>query len=170
MATSALATWSAPLAPATSSCADREILLLTNRLKKALWRTLESELEREGLSVPQWLVLSGLARKEGGTLTQFSRLLGYDAGSLSRVIHQLTLRKLIVTDRASQDRRNALLELSDAGFDLYRTIESRVSRLPPLVATALGDRRITVLAGLMERAIGLLEDASATSKAEGLSS
>jgi hypothetical protein len=39
-----------------------------------------------------------------------------------------------------------------------------------LVATALGDRRITILAGLMERAIGLLEDASATSKAEGLSS
>lgn len=158
--------WSSPPAQATASCEDREILLLTNRLKKALWRTLEVELETEHLSVPQWLVLSGLARQEGGTLTHFSRLLGYDAGSLSRVIHQLRLRKLIMTDRTSQDRRNALLQLSDAGFDLYSAIESRVGRLQPLLATALGTQQMAALAGLMETAIALLEDASTTSKSE----
>lgn len=162
-------TWRNPLVPATPSHADREILLLTNRLKKALWRTLEVELERENLSVPQWLVLSGLAQNEGGTLTHFSRLLGYDAGSLSRVIHQLRLRKLIMTDRASQDRRNALLQLSDAGFELYKTIESRTGGLQPVLTTALGHRRMMVLGGLMERAIALLEDDSIPSKSELLS-
>ena len=162
-------TWRNPSVQTTPSHADREILLLTNRLKKALWRTQELELERESLSVPQWLVLSGLAQNEGGTLTHCSRLLGYDAGSLSRVIHQLRLRKLVMTDRASQDRRNALLQLSDAGFALYQTIESRTAGLPPVLTTALGRRRMMVLGGLMERAIALLEVDAIPSKSEVLS-
>ena len=162
-------TWRNPSVQTTPSHADREILLLTNRLKKGLWRTQELELERESLSVPQWLVLSGLAQNEGGTLTHFSRLLGYDAGSLSRVIHQLRLRKLVMTDRASQDRRNALLQLSDAGFALYQTIESRTAGLPPVLTTALGRRRMMVLGGLMERAIALLEVDAIPSKSEVLS-
>lgn len=141
-----------------SAGADREILLLVNRLKKTLWRALEIELEREELSVPQWLILSGLARKEGETLTHFSRLLDYDAGSLSRVIHQLRLRGLILTDRALPDRRNALLQLSETGLALYDAIESRAGRLPPLLAATLGDRRITLLADLIERAIAVLEE------------
>lgn len=143
-----------------SSGADRELLLLANRLKKTLWRALEIELEREKLSVPQWLILSGLARKEGGTLTHFSRLLDYDAGSLSRVIHQLRLRGLIMTDRASPDRRNALLQLSETGLALHKAIESRAGRLLPLLAATLGNRRIALLAGLVERAIAVLEEES----------
>jgi hypothetical protein len=74
-----------------------------------------------------------------------------------------------MTDRASQDRRNALLQLSDAGFALYQTIESRTAGLPPVLTTALGRRRMMVLGGLMERAIALLEVDAIPSKSEVLS-
>ena len=50
------------------------------------------------------------------------------------------------------------------------TVNVRRWRPSLVVATALGDRRIKVLAGLMERANRVLEEASAPSKAEGLSS
>jgi len=133
------------------------MLLLANRLRKALWRAHEIELERGNLSVPQWLILSELAQGKGATLTHFSRLLGYDAGSLSRVIHQLRQRDLVSSVTPSQDRRSAPLQLSAAGRALYAVIEARVGRLPPVLANALGSRRMALLASLMEVAIVLLE-------------
>lgn len=135
---------------------DIKLLLLANRLKRALWNAQEIELARENLTVPQWLILSGVASNKGATLTQFSRALGYDAGSLSRVIQQLKVRDLIMVG-SDPDRRRAPLALSEAGLALCNVIESRSGRLQPLLATMLENPRMALLADLMERAIAMLE-------------
>ncbi|MFJ1258893.1 MarR family winged helix-turn-helix transcriptional regulator [Cupriavidus sp. CuC1] len=138
------------------SDANSKFLLLANRLKRALWNAQEIELARENLTVPQWLILSGLASNKGATLTQFSRTLGYNAGSLSRVVQQLKVRDLIVVG-SDPDRRRAPLALSEAGLALCDAIESRSGQLQSLLATMLGNQRMALLAELMERAIAMLE-------------
>jgi DNA-binding MarR family transcriptional regulator len=97
-----------------------------------------------------------VASNKGATLTQFSRALGYDAGSLSRVIQQLKVRDLIMVG-SDPDRRRAPLALSEAGLALCNVIESRSGRLQPLLATMLENPRMALLADLMERAIAMLE-------------
>ncbi|SFI32325.1 MarR family transcriptional regulator, multiple antibiotic resistance protein MarR [Collimonas sp. OK307] len=136
----------------------REVILLVNRLQKALWHAAELTLTKEDLNVSQWLILSGIARGEGATLTDFSRLLAHDAGALSRSIHLLAVRGLITTHRKPHDRRSTELRLSEDGFALAESIEGKITRLATVLGAALGVAEVDQITLLMERSILALEE------------
>lgn len=136
----------------------REVMVLVNRLQKALWHAAELTLAKEGLSVPQWLILSGIASGDGATLTDFSKLLAHDAGALSRSIYQLTKRGLITTHRKPHDRRSTELRLSEASVELFETINAKIDRLATILDAALGNEQVRQISNLMEKSIAALEE------------
>jgi MarR family multiple antibiotic resistance transcriptional regulator len=82
----------AELAEGAGHAGMRGLLLAVGRLHKSLQQAIEELLLPHGLSVSQWLVISGMAEGNGHTLTHFSQQLDRDAGSLSRAIYLLSQR------------------------------------------------------------------------------
>lgn len=133
--TAAVGGMSAPMAPHDDM---RNLLLAVERLHRTLQQSIEDLLEPHQLSVTQWLIVSGVAHASGQTLTDFSRLLDRDAGSLSRAIHQLNRRGLLIHRRNPHDRRSTRLVLTAEGRAMHEEVEPRVHRL----ILALGSDRL----------------------------
>lgn len=107
----------------------RGLLLAVERLHKRLQQAIEELLLPHGLSVSQWLVISGMAEGNGHTLTDFSQQLDRDAGSLSRAIYLLSQRGLLRPQRNPHDRRSSRLSLTAEGQRIHRDVAPRITRL-----------------------------------------
>jgi DNA-binding MarR family transcriptional regulator len=74
-------------------------------------------LEKQGTSVPQWVVLRTLYDSNGATLNEVAALVGVDKSTLSRMIERLVQKGLV--DRSEgRDRRSLGLALTAAGKKL----------------------------------------------------
>lgn len=130
----------------------REVLLITDRLHKALWHAVAEQVAREELSVVQWLILSDIGSGRGGTLTDYARWLARDPGALSRAIHELTTRGLLSGVRTSGDRRRVRLQLTAAGEALRARISPRLDRLASALEEGFGSLSLDDLVLRMTRA------------------
>ena len=71
-------------------------------------------LEKQGVSVAQWVVLRTLYDCSGATLNEAAERVGVDKSTLSRMVERLVQRNLV--DRSEgQDRRSLGLTLTAAG-------------------------------------------------------
>ncbi len=107
----------------------RDLLLAVERLHKGLQQAIEDLLQPHGLSVSQWLVISGMAEGNGHTLTHFAQQLDRDAGSLSRAIYLLIQRGLLRPQRNPHDRRSSRLSLTVEGQCIHQDVAQRITRL-----------------------------------------
>lgn len=106
----------------------RDLLLAVERLHKGLQQAIEDLLQPHGLSVSQWLVISGMAEGNGHTLTHFAQQLDRDAGSLSRAIYLLSQRSLLSPQRNPHDRRSSRLSLTDEGQRIHQDVAPRIAQ------------------------------------------
>lgn len=72
-----------------------------------------------GISGAQWVVLMRIASGIGSSAAELCRDMGYDSGSMTRMIDRLEKRGLIERQRSVQDRRVVHLTLTALGQDLY---------------------------------------------------
>ena len=72
------------------------------------------KLEKQGVTVAQWVVLRTLYDKENTTLNEAASLVGVDKSTLSRMIERLVQKKW-VNRCEGQDRRSLGLSLTAAG-------------------------------------------------------
>lgn len=107
----------------------RDLLLAVERLHKGLQQAIEELLLPHGLSVFQWLIISGMAEGNGHTLTHFSRQLDRDAGSLSRAIYLLSQRGLLRPRHDPHDRRRRHLSLTTEGQRIRQDVSPLITRL-----------------------------------------
>jgi MarR family multiple antibiotic resistance transcriptional regulator len=107
----------------------RGLLLAVERLHKSLQQAIEELLLPHGLSVSQWLIISGMAEGNGHTLTHFSQQLDRDAGSLSRAIYLLSQRGLLRPQRNPHDRRSSRLSLTAEGRRIHQDVAPQITRL-----------------------------------------
>lgn len=107
----------------------RGLLLAVERIHKSLQQAIEELLLPHGLSVAQWLIISGMAEDDGHTLTHFAQQLDRDAGSLSRAIYLLSQRGLLMPERNPHDRRSRRLSLTPEGRRLHQDVAPRITRL-----------------------------------------
>jgi DNA-binding MarR family transcriptional regulator len=112
----------------------RDVLLAAERLHRTLRQALEDVLEGDRLNVAQWLILSEIGSRRGGTLTDFARITGRDAGSLSRAVYQLSQRGWLTNRRSKLDRRSADLDLTVDGQLAYDRLAGRIDRLAGVLA------------------------------------
>lgn len=140
----------------------RELLLITDRMHKALWQAVAEQVMAEQLSVVQWLILSDIENKESGTLTDYALLLDRDPGSLSRVIHSLTMRGLLQGRRASGDRRSVLLAITDNGAALCARVGPRLDSLASVLEEEFGQLSLNEVVRRMTRAEACIRRRSGT--------
>ena len=113
----------------TGPTAMRSLLLEVGRLHKNLQQAMEHLLAPHRLTVPQWLIMSGIAEGNWRTLTHLSRHLDRDAGSLSRVIYVLTQRQLLSPRRNPRDRRSSQLSLTSEGQRIHQHVAPEIAQL-----------------------------------------
>lgn len=107
--------------------ASKQRLRLWLRLLRAT-RAMEAEL-RERLRVqfritlPQFDVLAGLARKDAGmTMTELSRMLIVSNGNVTGIIDRLVADKLVARQPAPDDRRSLLVRLTPRGRTFFAAV------------------------------------------------
>jgi len=77
-----------------------------------------------GISGAQWVVLVRIASGVGASAADLCRTIGYDSGSMTRMLDRLEKRGLIYRSRSVEDRRVVELHLTDLGRELYPQLTS----------------------------------------------
>lgn len=113
----------APIGPGAS---------LTLRLKQAehaLRRSLEHDLDAEGITFEHWQVLAALIEQPGLRMTELAGASVLPAATLTRHVDRLVERAFVIRRIDPDDKRRAVVALSSRGEQLaqrLRQLESRV--------------------------------------------
>ena len=113
---------------------DRQVcfaLAVAARNVIALYRPL---LEPMGLTHPQYLVMLALWEREPRSLTELSKELALDPGTLSPLLKRLEAVGYVTRRRTPGDERTLAVELTAAGWELRAEAE----RIPPAIIERLG--------------------------------
>ena len=97
-----------------------------------LTRAIDRRAHELGLTGPQWVMLMRIANGMGHTAAELCRTIGYDSGSMTRMLDRLVEQGLIRRDRSEDDRRVVHLSLTEAGQALR-------PRLTPIAIEVLND-------------------------------
>jgi DNA-binding MarR family transcriptional regulator len=113
-------------------------------------------LEPMGLTHPQYLVMLALWGEEPLSVTELSRKLELDAGTLSRLLKRLEAADLVTRDRNPADERTLAVALTAKGRDL----RTQALEVPATIMARL-DMDLDDLVGLRDRLTGVIEAAKA---------
>ncbi|PKU24809.1 MarR family winged helix-turn-helix transcriptional regulator [Telmatospirillum siberiense] len=108
-------------------------------------RSIDVRAKKIGISGPQWVVLMRIASGAGGTAAELCRAIGYDSGSMTRMLDRLVNLDLIRRERCDRDRRVVRLFLTETGKKLYKDLR-------PIAVDVLGEH----LEGFSHQEIGQL--------------
>ena len=76
--------------------------------------------QESGLKLPEWRVLALLATHRQINAAGIEDLTGIDRGLLSRTVHALEGRGLVVARRSEEDRREVFVSITVAGRHVYK--------------------------------------------------
>ncbi|WP_431813542.1 MarR family winged helix-turn-helix transcriptional regulator [Kocuria sp. cx-455] len=111
-------------APTSPLDLDNQLCFALYRASHAVVRAYKSELDRLGLTYPQYLAMLALWQTDQPLgVGQLGDLLGLDSGTLTPVLRRLEQRGLVVRRRDEHDERRRLIGLTDAGRDLRAVAE-----------------------------------------------
>ena len=136
-----------------SSVAEEAILNI-QRTAAVLAQQFSETLKPHGLSETQYNVLrilrgagaAGLACQEIG-----ERMIARDPDT-TRLLDRLEGRRLIERARSTEDRRVVVTRITGEGLKLLSTLDQEARDLPRRILGHLGEKRLRVLIGLLERA------------------
>jgi DNA-binding MarR family transcriptional regulator len=124
-----------------------------------LTRAIDRRARELGLTGPQWVMLMRIANGMGHTAAELCRTIGYDSGSMTRMLDRLVDQGLIRRDRSDEDRRVVRLSLTAAGEALH-------PRLSPVAIEVLNDHLAGFTAADVACLTGLLQRLLANGAAE----
>lgn len=152
--------------------AGNSIGYLVKRCGALMTQLAERRFESTSVSFTQWLVLMRLCgRTEPISATQLSRELCHDMGALTRIVDELERRGLVRRERSRRDRRAVELAITPNGRREAESGKRVIVELLNELAAHYSATELTVLVGLLQRMLGLLQstadagasDASASS-------
>jgi DNA-binding MarR family transcriptional regulator len=85
-------------------------------------RAIDLRAKKIGITGPQWVVLMRIASGAGSTAAELCRSIGYDSGSMTRMLDRLVSLGLIRRDRCDRDRRIVRLFLTETGHERYKDL------------------------------------------------
>lgn len=120
----------------------------SNLVSETVARTYEALF---GLSIPEWRLIAVVA--ESGPITQGSigQRTRMDKVTVSRAAIALVERGLMTRGPNPADRRSHLLELTDAGRDLYASVSPKALELERRVFDRLGRDEVRRFAATLRR-------------------
>jgi len=124
------------------------------RAQVAVLRDINREFPTELLSITEYDVLFNLSRlpERSARLRDLNQLLLLSQPSLSRLVDRLLARGLVAKCGAKDDGRGTVVTLTDAGYDLFRSVAVRhADAIHRRVGDALDDDELAVLERLSDR-------------------
>jgi DNA-binding MarR family transcriptional regulator len=136
------------------SSAAEEAILNIQRTASVLSQVFAETLKPHGLSETQYNALrilrgagaAGLACQEIA-----ERMITRDP-DITRLLDRLEARKLVERARSENDRRVVVARISAEGLRLLAALDEEAKDMPKKVLGHLGEKRLRILIGLLERA------------------
>ena len=135
---------------------EEEALLNLMRTAAILEGVETDALKPYDLSMPQYNILRILrgAGPKGLSCQEIAdRMISRDP-DVTRLVDRLDARGLIQRARSSEDRRVVITKISEAGLKRLADMDAGLRELPKKILGHLGEKRLRLLIGLLERARG----------------
>ncbi|MDS9466557.1 MarR family transcriptional regulator [Paracoccus sp. MBLB3053] len=113
---------------------DDQLCFATYSAGLAFNRVYRHQLDRLGLTFPQYLVMLALWDRDGVTIGQLGEKLFLETNTLTPMLKRLESMGLLSRQRDSADERRVLISLTDKGRDMH----SGVGEIMRCVAEAAG--------------------------------
>jgi DNA-binding MarR family transcriptional regulator len=113
---------------------ERQVCFALAVASRAVISIYRPVLEPMGLTHPQYLVMLALWEDEPLTVTELSRRLDLDAGTLSRLLKRLQAAGFVTRDRNPSDERSLAVGLTPQG----RALREQALRVPGTIVERLG--------------------------------
>ena len=118
--------------------------VLSNRLSNAIARCYETRFQ---LSVTEWRVIAVLGRFPGLSANEVAERTAMDKVAVSRAVARLLESGRLQRDLHDADRRRSVLELSEAGYAIFKSVAPLALAYESALLEALEpDERDTLLA------------------------
>lgn len=102
-----------------------------------------------GVTITQCHAVVEIGRKNRISLIDLADLLGVDKSTMSRTINNLVESDLVLRDLDSENRRYVIIQLTDKGMDVFKSIEESMDRYYTSIFTSIPeDKRSQVLESL----------------------
>ena len=95
-------------------------------------REVDLRMAEHGLTDAQWRPLWALKSGRASSANELARVLGTDAGAVTRMVDRLAAKSMVERVRSAADRRVVHLRLTEQG-------EAAVARVPPVLASVNND-------------------------------
>lgn len=118
---------------------------------KAVSRAFDDALTSAGGSRPMWLILLALKRQRWETQAQLARSLGIAGPTLTHHLDALEQRGLVTRDRDPDNRRVHVVELTDAGDDMFHQLRDAATRHDRRIRRGLSGDDLDQLRHLLSR-------------------
>lgn len=133
---------------------EEEAILNLRRTASLLERAEAEALKPRGLSLPQYnalRILRGAGSKGLACQAIADRLIAHDP-DVTRLIDRLAERGWVRRERSSEDRRVVVSRITEAGLKLIAPLDAELKDMAKALLGHLGEKRLRVLIGLLERA------------------
>jgi DNA-binding MarR family transcriptional regulator len=122
--------------------------LTSNLVSDTIARTYEA---LYGLSIPQWRLIAVTAEKSGVTQQAIGLQIRMDKVTVSRAAIALVERGLLRRIANADDRRSHLLELTDAGRDLYAVVAPKALELERRIFSQFDRDEVATFTAMLQR-------------------
>ena len=149
---------------------SRSLPMSLLRAREAVMRHFRSSLRHHGLTEQQWRILRALAAVDTIAVTDLARVAFLLGPSLSRILRDLEVRRLIEREVAKSDLRRAVVSISAKGLKLIEAVAPSSEAIYAAITRRYGARRLAELQdmlGVLEQSLAGMEVAEkATAEAD----
>ncbi len=138
---------------------DTYLTYLLARAHRRLHSGLETELQKDELTVEQWRVLEVLSDRQGRSMGSLAELVLMNHPALTKMADRMVINGLIHRAPDPQDQRRVLVYVTDRGTAHYERARHRADAHELQVEAALGKSKSAALRALLEDLIAEKEDA-----------
>jgi MarR family transcriptional regulator for hemolysin len=128
--------------------------LALTRTSRAVSRAFDARLAEAGGSLPVWLVLLNLRTRETANQRELAEAVGIQGATLTHHLNGMEATGLLTRRRDPTNRRVHLVELTDAGIELFHRLRSAAVAHDELIRTGFSEDDLAQLAGLLDRMRG----------------
>ncbi|MCA1908666.1 MAG: MarR family transcriptional regulator [Magnetospirillum sp.] len=119
--------------------------------------TFSRELDRFGITLPMWRVMSALLDEGEQRLGDLSRITAIELSTLSRITASMDRAGLVNRRRSGEDARAVLITLSKDGRRMAEAIVPKALQWESAAIAGMSEDEVRTLKGLLQRIYGNVE-------------
>jgi MarR family transcriptional regulator for hemolysin len=125
--------------------------LVLTRASRTVSRAFDERLAEAGGSLPVWLVLLALKTRSVRSQSELADAVGIRGATLSHHLDGMEAAGLVTRRRDPASRRTSLVELTDAGTELFGRLREAAVVHDQRLRAGLSDADVARLAALLDR-------------------